>query len=89
MRRCTAEQKSPSTPKFVPRLRFLGRRGSADPQFLQAEAIINGANRAFSDNIGSHFDRETSDDACILPLGASNREEAEAMVKGLERAQGK
>ena len=51
--------------------------------------MINGANRAFSDNIGSHFDRETSDDACILPLGASNREEAEAMVKGLERAQGK
>ena len=32
---------------------------------------------------------ETSNDVYSLPLGASNPEEAEAIVEGLERAQGK
>lgn len=61
---------------------------SADPEFSQAEAIINGTDRALCDYFGSHFDKETEDELGLWPLLASNREEAEAMVEGLERAHG-
>lgn len=56
---------------------------------MEAEAITNGTDRAFSDYFGSYFDEEVSDDFGLWPLAASNREEAEAMVEGLERAHGK
>lgn len=60
----------------------LNRRGA------EAEAIINGTDRAFNSNFGSHFDEEVTEDSGLWPLAASNREEAEAMVEGLERAYG-
>ena len=55
----------------------------------EAEAIINGTDRAFGGHFGSHFEEDVSDDLGLWPLAASNREEAEAMVEGLERAHGK
>lgn len=55
---------------------------------IEAEAIINGTDRAFGGHFGSHFDKEVSNDLELWPLAASNREEAEAMVEGLERAYG-
>lgn len=61
----------------------LNRRGK------EAEAIINGTDRAFSGYFGSHFDKEVSEELELWPLAASSREDAEAMVKGLERAHGK
>ena len=54
----------------------------------EAEAIINGTDRAFNGHFGSHFDMD-SNDLGLWPLAASNREEAKAMVEGLERAHGK
>ena len=60
----------------------LDRRGE------EAEAIINGTDRAFGGYFGSHFDKEVSKDLGLWPLTASNREEAQAMVEGLERAHG-
>lgn len=68
------------------------RNDSSDELFRcgkEAEAIINGTDRAFGKYFGSHFDKEVSDDLGLWPLAASNREEAEAMVEGLERAHGK
>lgn len=53
----------------------------------EADAIINGAERAFSGYFGSHFNMD-SNDLGLWPLAASNRKEAEAMVEGLERAHG-
>ena len=70
-------------------IEFLGLKEKCLPTFLQAEAIINGVDHASSDNLGSYSDRETLNDACSLPFGASNREEAKAMVEGLKRVQGK
>lgn len=61
----------------------LSRRGE------EADAIINGTDRAFSGYFGSHFEEDVSDDLGLWPLAASNREEAEAMAEGLERAHGK
>lgn len=84
-----AEQKGPFTPRFVPPLSFLDSRSSAYARLLQAEAIINGADRAFSDSSGNNFDGETFNDTCNSPFRASNLEEAKAMVEALERAQGK
>lgn len=55
---------------------------------IEAEAIINGTDRALGGHFGSHFDKEVSNDLGLWPLAASNREEAEAMVEGLERAYG-
>lgn len=54
----------------------------------EAKAIINGTDRAFGGYFGSHFDKEVSNDLGLWPLAASNREEAQAMVEGLERAHG-
>ena len=61
----------------------LNRRGK------EAEAIVNGTDCAFSDYLGSHFDKEVSNELGLWPLAASNSEEAKAMVEGLERAYGK
>lgn len=58
------------------------------PNTEQAGAIMNGADRALNVYFGSHFDQENSNDMGFWPLAASNREEAEAMVEGLERAHG-
>ena len=55
----------------------------------QAEAIIDGADRAFGDISGGQFDRKVSNDIGLWLLVATNREETEAMVEGLERAHGR
>ncbi len=55
----------------------------------EVEAIINYTDLAFSNYFGSHFDKEVSIDMGLWPHAALNREEAEAMVEGLERAHGK
>ena len=54
----------------------------------EAETIIKGTDRAFSGHFGSHFEKEDGDDLGLWPLAASNREEAEAIIEGLERAHG-
>ena len=54
--------------------------------YLQAEAIIDGTERAFNDLFGGHFDRGSPNEVELWPLVASNSKETEAMVKGLERA---
>ena len=55
----------------------------------EAETIINATDPAASRYFGSHFNEEAINDVELWPLAASNREEAEAMVEGLERAHGK
>lgn len=64
------------------------RTEEIDRRGKEAEAIINGTDRAFSGNFGCQFSEMAADDLGSWPLTASNREEAAAMLRGLERAQG-